>query len=32
MEPTYIVAQLNARLQSLHRGEIFEDPPEELLQ
>jgi hypothetical protein len=25
-EPSFIVAQLNARLQPLHRGEIYEDP------
>ena len=28
----YLVAQLNARLQPMHRGEYFEDPLEEVLQ
>ena len=31
MEPTYLVAQLNARLQPIHRGEFFEDPLDETL-
>ncbi|MDP9194028.1 MAG: hypothetical protein M3P06_20220 [Acidobacteriota bacterium] len=31
MEPTYVVAQLNARLQPLDRGEFFEDPLEQVL-
>ena len=31
MEPTYLVAQLNARLQPIHRGEFFEDPLDEVL-
>lgn len=29
--PTYLVAQLNARLQPMHRGEWFEDPLDEAL-
>lgn len=30
-EPTRITARLNARLQPMHRGEIFEDPLDESL-
>lgn len=29
---TYLTAQLNARLQPMHRGELFEDPLDEALQ
>ena len=29
---TYLIAQLNARLQPMHRGELFEDPLDEALQ
>jgi hypothetical protein len=31
-EPRYLVAQLNARLQPMHRGELFEDPLDDALQ
>ena len=31
MESTILVAQLNARLQPIHRGEFFEDPLTEVL-
>ena len=30
-EPQYIVANMNARIQPMHRGEIFEDPLDEEL-
>jgi hypothetical protein len=29
--PSFLVAQLNARLQPIHRGEFFEDPLNEAL-
>ncbi len=31
VEPQYIVVTVNARIQPLHRGEIYEDPLEEIL-
>ena len=31
VEPQFIVVNLNARIQPMHRGEIFEDPLDELL-
>ncbi|MFP3489095.1 hypothetical protein R0K20_15960, partial [Staphylococcus sp. SIMBA_130] len=31
IEPQFIVATLNARIQPIHRGEIYEDPLEEIL-
>jgi hypothetical protein len=30
-EPQFIVATLNARIQPIHRGEIYEDPLDEIL-
>lgn len=30
-EPKYIVVNLNARIQPMHRGEIFEDPLNEII-
>jgi len=30
-EPKYIVVNLNARIQPMHRGEIFEDPLHEII-
>lgn len=31
VEPQFIVVNLNARIQPMHRGEIFEDPLDEIL-
>lgn len=31
VEPQFIVVNLNARIQPLHRGEIYEDPLDEML-
>ena len=31
-EPEYIVVNVNARVQPLHRGEIYEDPLDKIIQ
>ena len=31
IEPQFVVVNLNARIQPMHRGEIFEDPLDEIL-
>lgn len=30
-EPNFIIANLNARIQPMHRGELFEDPLQEII-